>query len=303
MNQPTLVVLAAGIGSRYGGLKQMDPIGPAGETIIDYSIYDAIRAGFGRVVFVIRHEIEADFKAVFGQKFEQRLPVMYAYQELEKIPVGFAVPPQRKKPWGTGHAVLMAEGLTEGNFAVINADDFYGAVSFQRLAAYLQTAEDAGKADYTMVGFILRNTLSDFGSVARGVCHQNEQGFLEHVVELTKIERAGDQAQYTDESGQVHPLSGAEIVSMNMWGFTPSLFAHLRQQFATFMVERGHEKKSEFFLPSVVNNLVTAGQAQVKVLSSSDAWFGITYQQDRPHVIEKIQALVAQGVYPAKLWA
>ena len=294
--------LAAGIGSRYGGLKQIDPVGPSGETIIDYSIYDAIRAGFDKLVFVIRHDIETDFKAIIGQKFEGRIAIDYAFQELDKIPSGFSVPPNRKKPWGTGHAMLMTKDIIDTNFAVINADDFYGATSFQVLGDYLKTARDEAKAAYSMVGFILRNTLSDFGSVARGVCQQDNDGFLQHVVELIKIERDGDQAKNTDDSGQVQALSGDEIVSMNMWGFTPSIFAHLEEQFTDFIQARGHEEKSEFYIPFAVNNLITAQQAQVKVLSSSDPWFGVTYQQDRPHVVEQIRGLVDQNVYPAKLW-
>jgi len=298
--QPTLLVLAAGMGSRYGGLKQIDPVGPNGETIIDYSIYDAIRTGFGKLVFVIRPDIETDFKSLVGRKFETRLPTEYVFQELSAVPSGFKVPPERTKPWGTGQAVLSAAGLIHENFAAINADDFYGADSFQKLAAYLH--QDVGIADYSMVGFTLRNTLSDFGSVSRGLCQTDPQNFLQSVVELTKIEKAGDKATYSDSDGQVHLLSGDEIVSMNMWGFTPSIFDHLDHQFANFLQEHGHEPKAEFFIPTVVNNLLTTGQARVNVLSSTAAWFGITYQQDRPVVIEQIQKLVAQGVYPERLW-
>ena len=301
--QPTLLVLAAGIGSRYGGLKQIDPVGPGGETIIDYSIYDAIRAGFGKLIFVIRRDIEADFKEHVGHKFEDRIPVAYSFQELDMIPPPFTVLPTRKKPWGTAHAVMVSEGLITENFAVINADDFYGASSFQQLADYLSTIHDGERAAYSMVGFILRNTLSEFGSVARGLCQTNAQGFLETVVELTKIEKEGQGAKNTDETGAVQPLSGDEVVSMNMWGFTPSLFDHLHEQFATFMQEKGTEEKSEFFIPTIVNNLIATDQAQVKVLSSPDAWFGVTYQQDKPHVIQQIRALVAQGVYPERLWS
>ncbi len=304
LNNPTLLVLAAGIGSRYGGLKQIDPIGPSGETIIDYSIYDAIRAGFGKLVFVIRHAIEDDFKATIGKKFEDRIPIEYAYQELDKIPEGITIHPDRKKPWGTGHAMMVAEEVIgDDNFAVINADDFYGAASFQELADYLKTAQDGDLAEYSMVGFILRNTLSDHGSVARGVCQRSEAGYLENVVEVTKIEKDGDHAaKYPDENGQMQPLTGDEIVSMNFWGFTPSIFEHLKSQFATFLQERGQEEKSEFYIPTVVNNLITAQEARVKVLSSTASWFGVTYREDRPTVIEEVRKLVSQGVYPEKLW-
>lgn len=297
--QPTLLVLAAGMGSRYGGLKQIDPVGPSGETIIDYSIYDALRAGFGRLVFVIRRDIEADFRASVGRKFENQLPTDYVFQELAALPSGFTVPPRRTKPWGTGHAVLVAAPAIDENFAVINADDFYGADSFGHLAAYLRQAKGA---DYGMVGFTLRNTLSDFGSVSRGLCTTAAADYLESVVELTKIEKVGTGATTIDAAGQLQPLSGDEIVSMNMWGFTPSIFDHLQQQFTDFLQRRGQEEKAEFFIPTVVNNLITSGQARVKVLSSAAAWFGITYQQDRPYVIEQVRALVAQGVYPERLW-
>lgn len=299
---PTLLVLAAGIGSRYGGLKQIDPVGPNGETIIDYSIYDAIRAGFGRLVFVIRHEIETDFKELIGKKFEGRLAVDYVYQELDMLPDNFTLPSQRVKPWGTGHAILVAAGAIHEPFAVINGDDFYGATSFQRLSDYLQITRDHDLANYAMVGFVLRNTLSEFGSVARGVCQVDEQNFLQHVVELTKIEKEGDRAKYTDAAGQIRPLTGNETVSMNMWGFTPSIFDHLRRQFIDFLRAHQDEAKAEFFIPTVVNTLVSQGQARVKVLSSQDSWFGITYQEDKPYVTRSIRHLINQGVYPEKLW-
>ncbi|MEM7348543.1 MAG: sugar phosphate nucleotidyltransferase [Chloroflexota bacterium] len=300
--KPTLVVLAAGIGSRYGGLKQLDPVGPHGEVIIDYSIYDAIRAGFGKVIFIIRHDIEADFKAIIGKKFEGRIPVEYAYQELDQLPDGFSVPPNRIKPWGTGHAVLAAQDLLHENFAVINADDFYGAGSYQALGSYLSTASDSDKANYAMVGFILRNTLSEFGSVARGICHANEQGYLEDVVELTKIEKDGDGAKNTDEAGNIQPLTGDEVVSMNIWGFTPSAVDHFRRLFVKFLQNHRTEEKSEFFVPSAVNSLIAAGQAQAKVLTSDAAWFGVTYQEDKPHVVASIRGLIEAGVYPENLW-
>ena len=300
--KPTLLVLAAGIGSRYGGLKQIDPIGPYGETIIDYSIFDAIRAGFGEVVFVIRRDIETDFRASIGQKFEQRIEVTYAYQELNMLPDNISVLSSRKKPWGTGHAVLVAENFINEPFAVINADDFYGMTSFQLLGDYLRTVQDSLTANYAMVGFTLWNTLSEFGSVARGVCQSDAQNFLKHIVETTDIEKEGEHARYTDAAGKQHLLSGDETVSMNMWGFTVSIFDHLRHQFLDFLQKRGTEESSEFYIPTVVNNLISQGLAQVKVLPSPASWFGVTYKEDRPYVVNGIKNLISTGVYPKRLW-
>lgn len=302
MMKPTLLVLAAGIGSRYGGLKQIEPVGPGGATIIDYSIYDAIRAGFGKVVFVIRHDIETEFKSVIGQKFESKILVEYAYQELSMLPSGFSVPPNRKKPWGTGHAVLAAKALINEPFAVINADDFYGASAFQVLAEFLQKGQNLDRHEYAMVGFILRNTLSEFGSVSRGICQSDAEDYLQHVVELTKIEKAGNGAKYTDEDGKIHSLSGDEIVSMNIWGFTPSIFNHFQRLFVEFLQQHGKEEKSEFFIPTEVNTLIAQNQASVKILSSQDPWFGVTYQEDKVQVIKGIEKLTAQGKYPDQLW-
>lgn len=301
--KPTLLVLAAGIGSRYGGLKQIEPVGPGGATIIDYSIYDAVRAGFSKVVFVIRRDIEMEFKSVFGQKFESEIPVDYAYQELSMLPPGFSVPPNRKKPWGTGHALLAAKDIINEPFAVINADDFYGASTFKVLANFLQKAQNFDGVEYAMVGFVLRNTLSEFGSVSRGVCQSDVEDYLQHIVELTKIEKVGNQAKYTDEAGKIHPLSGDEIVSMNIWGFTPSIFNHFQHLFIKFLQQHGEEEKSEFFIPTEVNTLISQNQARVKILSSQDSWFGVTYQEDKPQVIRGIQNLTAQGVYPNQLWS
>lgn len=299
--QPTLLVLAAGIGSRYGGLKQIDPVGPGGETIIDYSIFDAIRAGFDKVVFVIRRDIEDDFKAVFGQKFADKIAVEYVFQELDKGPAGFSVPANRKKPWGTGHAVLVAKDVIHEPFVALNADDFYGASSFQVIADYLR-AVPPDSTDYAMVGFVLRNTLSDFGTVSRGLCQTDENGYLQQVVELTKIAKDGDRARYTNDSGTEHALTADEIVSMNIWGFTPVLFDDFERKFIEFLEARGHEEKSEFYIPTGVNSLMSEGRARVKVLSSDASWFGVTYQEDRPYVVRNIQKLVEQGDYPAKLW-
>jgi dTDP-glucose pyrophosphorylase len=298
MTKPTLLVLAAGMGSRYGGLKQIDPVGPAGETIIDYSIFDAVRAGFGKLVFVIRHDIESAFREAIGARFEKRLPVEYVFQELDKLPEGFSVPPNRKKPWGTGQAILMAADVIREPFAAINADDFYGAASFRVLAEHLRS----GSGDYSMVGFVLRNTLSEFGSVARGACNVGPDGYLQSVTELTKIEKDGTGAKYTDAAGTAHRLSGDEPVSMNMWGFTPGLFAHLREQLVSFLKRYGQDEKAELYIPTVVNELVKAGRERCKVLRTTDSWFGVTYREDRPFVVEGIRKLIARGDYPEKLW-
>ena len=300
--QPTLLVLAAGMGSRYGGLKQVDPVGPNGETIIDYSIYDAIRAGFGKVVFVIRHDIEQAFREAVSSRFTGRIPIEYAYQELDKIPKGFAVPPGRTKPWGTGHAILMAEELIREPFSMINADDFYGADSFRNLCNHLKTTR-VDSNDYSMVGFTLRNTLSEHGSVTRGVGRVEAGNFLQHVVEMANIEKAGNGARYTDAQGTAHSLTGDEIVSMNMWGFTPTLFGHLREEFVKFLGKHGREAKSEFLIPTVVNTLVDEKRARVKVLPTKSTWSGVTYKEDRPKVIESVRTLIRRGEYPEKLWS
>jgi len=296
---PTLLILAAGMGSRYGGLKQMDPVGPGGETIMDYSIFDAMRAGFGKLVFIIRRDFEVPFRESIGSRFEKRLPVEYVFQELDQLPEGFSVPRNRTKPWGTGQAILVADGIIREPFAAINADDFYGLNSFRVLAEHLGSSSD----DFAMVGFTLRNTLSDHGSVARGVCDANGDDFLKTVTELTKIERNGAGAKYEDAAGAVHPLGGDETVSMNMWGFTPALFSHLREQFAAFLKAKGGEEKSEFYIPTVVNELVKTSAARCRVLRSTDSWFGVTYREDRPRVMESVRALVARGDYPERLWA
>ena len=297
----TLLVLAAGMGSRYGGLKQIDPVGPGGETLLDYSVYDAVRAGFDRVVFIVRGDMESDFRIAAGRRIERQVPVEYCRQELEMVPGWFSIPPERRKPWGTGHAVLAARDAIGGNFAAVNADDFYGAGSYRRLASQLQQAADGRRGDYGMVGFRLRETLSDHGTVARGVC-RSSQGLLEQVVELTRIARSGDGAVHTDPQGRARNLSGDELVSMNMWGFTPSIFDHLERAFARFLRERGREDGAEFMIPTLVNDLVAAGQAKVRVLRSSDSWFGVTYREDRDRVTSQIRDLVRRGSYPAPLW-
>ena len=300
--KPTLLVLAAGMGSRYGGLKQLDQVGPSGETIIDYSIFDAIRAGFGKVVFIIRRDIEDAFKEAIGSRYEGKIKVEYAFQQLDALPEGFSVPEGREKPWGTGHAVYTAKDLINEPFAVINGDDFYGRDGFKLLADYLSQSEDGEKADFSMCGFIMRNTLSDNGSVSRGVCEVDSAGNLAEVVENTKIERNGTAAKSYMEDGSVVDFTGDEIVSMNMWGFTPSLFDYMEEMFVEFLEERGQEMKSEFFIPLVADTLIKQGKANVKVMTSNDEWFGITYREDKPKVVESIKELVAQGVYPEKLF-
>jgi UTP-glucose-1-phosphate uridylyltransferase len=292
--QPTLLVMAAGMGSRYGGLKQLDAVGPGGETIIDYSIHDALRTGFARLVFVIRHDIETPFREAIGRKFEKRIAVEYVFQELDKLPPGFAVPAGRTKPWGTTHAILLAEEAVREPFAAINADDFYGRESFQVIADFLH----AGGGDYAMVGYTLRNTLSEHGSVSRGVCECDVNDYLQAVTELTKIETQGRGAQ-----AEGRALSGDELVSMNFWGFTPALFPQLRERFEEFLRRGGRELKSECYIPTTVNELVASGAARVKVLRTPASWFGVTYKEDKPRITSGIHQLIARGDYPEKLWA
>jgi NDP-sugar pyrophosphorylase family protein len=296
---PTLLVLAAGMGSRYGGLKQIDPVGPCGETIIDYSIFDALRAGFGKVVFVIRKDIEDAFRETVGSRFENRVDVDYAFQSLEDLPAKFTVPAGRTKPWGTTQAILVAADAIHEPFAAINADDFYGAQGYRELAGHLTS----GSSDYAMVGFTLRNTLSDFGSVARGVCSVSGDGTLESIVERLKIEREANGARNTDSEGNVTKLSGDEPVSMNMWAFTPQVFDQLRLRFETFLERSGSDQKAECLIPNTIGDLIRAGQARVRVLRTNDSWFGVTYREDRPRVIESVRALITAGLYPEKLWS
>jgi UTP-glucose-1-phosphate uridylyltransferase len=299
MISPTLLILAAGMGSRYGGLKQIDPVGPGGETIMDYSVYDALRAGFGKLVFVIRRDIEQQFRQFVGVRFEERIAVEYVFQELDELPSGFQVPAGRTRPWGTTHAVLMAASAIHEPFAVINADDFYGAEGYRLLARHLQS--DA--RDYAMVGFVLRRTLSDFGAVSRGVCRVDGSGFLEEVIELTHLERDGIYVRNTDSAGQITTVAGDSLVSMNMWGFTPRIFGQLQEYFQAFLESRGSDTKSECYLPSAVNELVLTEKARVKVLRTNDAWFGVTYREDHQHVVDSIGHLIQRGYYPERLWS
>ena len=302
MQKPTLLILAAGMGSRYGSLKQMDGLGPGGETIMDYSVFDAIRAGFGKVVFVIRNSFADDFKAVFSKdRYQEKIEVEYVMQELDKIPSAFKLNPERTKPWGTNHAVMMAAGVIQEPFAVINADDYYGRHAFAALGDFL-TSVSGKQNDYCMVGYQLGKTLSELGAVSRGVCSADANGYLTTVVERTHIERIDGTIKYKDENGNMVAVDDKAIVSMNMWGFTPDYFAHSDQMFADFLRAKGDDPKSEFFIPLVVNNLVASKTAKLKVLTTDSEWFGVTYQGDRPKVVEKLNTLIAKGEYPQKLW-
>ena len=304
MKSPVLLIMAAGIGSRYGGLKQMDPIGPSGEIVIDYAIYDALRSGFGKVVFIIRKDIEEVFREKVGRNVEKRVDTAYVFQDISNVPSGFKVPDERKKPWGTGHAVLSCQGLVDTPFAVINADDFYGASAFQALAGYLRQAQDrAGVYDYSMVAYQLRNTLSEHGSVARGVCRVSADGYLAGINERTRIEKRGEDICYSEDGAHWVSLPADSPVSMNMWGFTPGFFNELDARFPLFLDRSAANLiKAEFFLPSVVNELLDEGRARVRVLPTAEKWFGVTYPDDRPVVQAAIRALVQDGFYPANLW-
>jgi len=301
MNKPVLVVMAAGMGSRYGGLKQIDPVGPSGEIILDYSIYDALQSGFGKVVFVIRHDIESVFREKVGARWEKRVPAEYAFQELEDLPAPYALPSGRTRPWGTGHAILCAASRLSEPFAAINADDFYGRNAYALLADALTRNPDPVHRHF-MVGFTLRNTLSEFGFVSRGVCVKNAEGFLTEVNERTHIVPApGGRAEFKDENGSAHPLTGDEIVSMNFWGFMPSIFDSLGGLFEEFLSRKGTELKSEFYIPFAVSELIGKKMISLQVMTSSDSWFGVTYREDKPRVEESIRALVCRGIYPSPL--
>ncbi len=305
MSDPRLVVMAAGMGSRYGGLKQLEPVGPSGEIILDYSVYDALNAGFGPVVFVIKEEMEEAFRERVGKTIGKRCEITYVFQRLDDVPEGYTVPPVRSKPWGTAHAAFSARFVIDGPFAVINADDFYGRGSYRALVGYLRGAQDRdGTYDYCMVGFVLRNTLTDHGHVARGVCRVDEDGFLEGIREHTRIEKLGESARYTEDGKAWVEISGDSVVSMNMWGFTPSLFSQLESRFFHFtQTHRGDIDRAEYFLPNVVGAMIQEGVARVRVLPTNERWFGVTYRQDKPQVKEAIRDLIRLGVYPERLWA
>lgn len=298
--KPTLLVLAAGMGSRYGGLKQIDPVGPNGEIILDYSIFDAMRAGFGKVVFVIRHDIEKEFRSLVSSRWEKKIPVEYAFQQLDALPAPFTVPEGRVKPWGTGHAILSAADKIAEPFSAINADDFYGKSAYALLAGELSANTDPHR--HFMVGYPLKKTLSEFGTVARGIC-RTENGILKEVVERTKISSLGGGRARNDE-GDGNPIdfTGDEIASMNFWGFMPSLFEELRTRFTAFLQAHGTELKSEFYIPFVVEELIAENKASVRVLESRDSWFGVTYRDDKPSVQKNIRQLIESGVYPEHIF-
>ena len=301
MVKPTLLVLAAGMGSRYGSLKQMDGVGPNGEAIIDYSVYDAIRAGFGKVVFVIRHSFAEDFCEVFNkERFGGRIEVEYVYQELDKLPEGFSLPADRVKPWGTNHAVMMASDVINEPFAVINADDFYGRDGYAVIGKYLsELAGSEGK--YCMVGYEVSKTLSENGTVSRGVCTVNSEGNLEGMVERTKIERVDGTIVFHD-LGDPQPLEENTPVSMNLFGFTPDYFRHSEAFFKEFLAANIENLKSEFFIPLMVNKVITEGTATMRVLSTTAKWFGVTYKEDKPQLMAKLEELIEAGEYPRDLW-
>ena len=300
--KPTLFLLAAGMGSRYGGLKQLDGLGPNGETIMDYSIYDAINAGFGKLVFVIRKDFEQDFRDKIISKYEGHIPCELVFQSIDDLPEGFTCPADRTKPWGTNHAVMMGADVIKEPFAVINCDDFYGRDSFQVMGKFLSALPADSKNVYSMVGFRVGNTLSESGSVARGVCATNEEDYLTGVVERTAIERIDGDIQFVDENGKKVVLEENTPVSMNMWGFTPDYFEYSEEYFKEFLKANMGNLKSEYFIPLMVNKLITEGTARVKVLDTTSKWFGVTYAADRQGVVDKIQALVDAGEYPSKLF-
>lgn len=299
--KPTLYILAAGMGSRYGGLKQLDGLGPSGETIMDYSVYDALRAGFGKIVFVIRHDFEQEFKEKVISKYEGHIPVEVVFQDLDNIPEGFTRNPERTKPWGTGHAVLMGKDVIREPFAVINADDYYGAESFRLLGNFLRSVEGK-KNEYCMVGFRIANTLSENGGVSRGLCFVSEEGNLTGVKECHNIRREGDHLVQTLEDGSDSEFPSEASVSMNMWGFTPDYFDYSQTAFIEFLRKNGGELKSEFYIPSVVNELIGNGTISLKVLDTPSQWFGVTYAADRDATVARFAELVNEGVYPTPLF-
>ena len=305
MEKPVLVILAAGMGSRYGGLKQIDPVDDKGHKIIDFSIYDAVRAGFGKVVFIIKKENEKDFRECVGDAVSGHVEVEYVFQELDRVPEGFRIPEGRVKPWGTAHAILCCKDVVDRPFAVINADDYYGRSAFEELYRFLTTHEDDEKYRYAMVGYQLGNTLTENGSVARGVCVTDEDGYLQEIAERTKIVRTADGAAYTEDDGKTWvPLPLDTPVSMNMWAFSPSILKELEGALDRFFAEEVEKNplKSECYLPIELDRLLRAGKATVEVLHSADKWFGVTYKEDKPFVMESIRKLKEAGVYPDVLW-
>ena len=305
MSKPVLVIMAAGMGSRYGGLKQLDPVGGHHQVILDYSMYDARRAGFETVVFVIKKEIEEEFKARVGRRVEGHMDVKYVFQAMDDLPEGYAVPEGRAKPWGTAQAALAARHVVDGPFAIINADDYYGPEAYRAIYGYLRDHRDAERYSYAMVGYRVRNTVTENGSVARGVCGVDRNGILIDIQERTTIEKDGDNARYTEDGGQSWTaLPGDTLVSMNMWGFTRSFLDEAEARFPAFLDRALEENplKGEYFLPSVVDQLIREGRAEVRVLPSEDKWYGVTYREDKPSVTAAIAAMTEAGLYPEELW-
>lgn len=305
MKKPVLIIMAAGMGSRYGGLKQIDPVDQDGHIIMDFSIYDAVKAGFEKVIFIIKKENEQDFRETIGDRMAQRIEVEYVFQDIAALPEGFTVPEGRVKPWGTAHAVLSCLSVVDGPFAVINADDYYGQQAFQMIYDYLASHEDTDRYQYTMVGYLLENTLTENGHVARGVCGTNADGKLTEITERVRIEKRADGPAYTEDDGATWtPLAGDTVVSMNMWGFTNSMLPEIRDRFAAFLSANLSKNplKCEYFLPFVVDELIREDKAEVTVLKSKDRWYGVTYREDKPVVVAAIQSLKDQGLYPQKLW-
>ncbi|MDY6801180.1 MAG: sugar phosphate nucleotidyltransferase [Bacteroidota bacterium] len=297
----TLLVLAAGMGSRYGGLKQLDQVGPNGETIIDYSVYDAIEAGFTKVVFIIRKDIEKEMNELLFKKYSQKIKIEYVFQELENVPEGIKIPKERKKPWGTGHAVLMAKDVIHEPFVVINADDFYGKGAFKVVADYIRSQKDNLIGKYCMAGYLLKNTLSEYGTVSRGVCKVNDNNELIDIKERTKIGWQNSRIIANSEDGEIS-FTGDEYVSMNFWGFTPDVFPELESEFKKFIQHNKNNPKAEYFIPSIVSHQMEKEKATVKVLQANSKWFGVTYKEDKPVVIKKIKELTKEGEYPQQLW-
>lgn len=298
--KPTLLVLAAGMGTRYGGNKQLDEVGPSGETIIDYSIYDAIRAGFGRIVFVIRRDIEQQVKERFSERLQGKIDVDYVFQDITYLPEGVKVTPDRQKPWGTSHAILVTEKIINEPFGVINADDFYGAESFKILHDFLVNDKDPNC--YCIVGYKMGNTLSDHGHVNRGVCTVDENGLLKNIVETLQIEKTSKGAQSQDSNGIMHYYDGNEVVSMNLWGFKTSCYKFLGEEFRSFIDKYGTELKSELYIPTSLDRFVKSGQITIKILMSNERWFGVTYREDKPFVVESIKKMIRSGLYPARIY-